>query len=86
MKKRSIRILQYDVVFEEAKEGGYTVYAPALPGCISEGDTFEQAKANIQEAISAYLESLEKDGESIEQESKNIFIGKVHVSLGQSYP
>lgn len=58
---KSRKILKYDVVFEEAEEGGYTVYVPALPGCISEGDTFEEAKKNIVEAISLYLESLQKD-------------------------
>lgn len=56
--KKSKKILKYDAVFEEAEEGGYTVYVPALPGCISEGDTFEEAKKNIAEAITAHLESL----------------------------
>jgi len=59
------KILKYDVVFEEQPEGGYTVTVPSLPGCISEGDTFEEAKTNIAEAITAYLESLAKDGEDI---------------------
>jgi len=44
------------VVLEPAEEGGYTVYVPALPGCISEGDTYEEATANIKEAIEHYLE------------------------------
>ncbi|MBW2661948.1 MAG: type II toxin-antitoxin system HicB family antitoxin [Deltaproteobacteria bacterium] len=42
---------------ESAKEGGYTLYIPSLPCCISEGDTFEEAKANIKEAIELYLET-----------------------------
>jgi len=37
-------VLSYDVVFEEPPEGGFTVTVPALPGCISEGDSFEEAK------------------------------------------
>jgi len=37
--------------------GGYTVYVPALPGCVSQGETVEEAMANIKEAISLYLES-----------------------------
>ena len=41
----------YTVVFSVAEEGGYTATVPALPGCISEGDTFEEAKKNIAEAI-----------------------------------
>jgi len=40
-------------------EGGYTVYVPALPGCISEGDSREEALENIQEAIQLYLEPSE---------------------------
>ena len=44
------------VVFEPSDEGGYTVYVPSLPGCISEGDTLEEARQNIREAIQLYLE------------------------------
>ena len=47
------------VVFEPSDEGGYTVYVPALPGCISEGDTLEEARQNIREAIELYLEPVE---------------------------
>lgn len=72
-------ILKYDVVFEEQAEGGYTVTVPSLPGCISEGDTFEEAKGNIAEAITAYLESLAKDGEELPMGDSNIFIGQIDV-------
>lgn len=44
------------VVLEAGEEGGYTVYVPSLPGCISEGDTRDEALANIREAIELYLE------------------------------
>ncbi len=59
------QILRYDVVFQEAQEGGFTAYVPALAGCVSEGDSFEEAKGNNTEAILAYLESLGKDGQKI---------------------
>jgi predicted RNase H-like HicB family nuclease len=49
------------VVLEPSEEGGYTVYVPSLPGCISEGDTREQALANIREAIDLYLDPIEDD-------------------------
>jgi predicted RNase H-like HicB family nuclease len=49
------------VVLEASDEGGYTVYAPSLPGCISEGETKEQALANIREAIELYLQPVEDD-------------------------
>ena len=47
------------VVLEACDEGRYTVYAPSLPGCISEGDTRDEALANIREAIELYLEPVE---------------------------
>ncbi len=47
------------VVPEPSEEGGFTVYVPSLPGCISEGDTVEEALANIREAIELYLEPVE---------------------------
>jgi predicted RNase H-like HicB family nuclease len=43
----------------ECEEGGYTIYVPSLPGCISEGETIEEALRNIQEAIELYLEPVE---------------------------
>jgi predicted RNase H-like HicB family nuclease len=49
------------VILESSDEGGYTVYAPALPGCISEGETEEEALDNIREAIELYLEPVEDD-------------------------
>lgn len=52
--------MKFKVVLEPAEEGGYTVYVPSLPGCISEGDTREEALENIKEAIELYLEPKEK--------------------------
>jgi predicted RNase H-like HicB family nuclease len=49
------------VVLERSDEGGYTAYVPSLPGCISEGDTREEALSNIREAIDLYLEPVEDD-------------------------
>ena len=49
------------VVLEASEEGGYTVYVPALPGCISEGKTEEEALANIREAIELYFEPVEDE-------------------------
>ena len=45
---------KFNVVLEDAEEGGYTAYVPALPGCISEGDTIEDSLANIREAMQLY--------------------------------
>ena len=53
--------MKITAAFEPSDEGGYTVYVPSLPGCISEGDTVEEALANIREAIELYLEPVEDD-------------------------
>lgn len=58
------------IVLEPSEEGGYTVYVPALPGCVSEGETREEAIKNIKEAIDLYLEPIEDEiitGEKAEQ-------------------
>ena len=48
--------MKLKVVMEPQEEGGYTVYIPSLPGCISEGDNKTEALRNIKEAIELYLE------------------------------
>lgn len=49
------------IVLEPSDEGGYTAIVPSLPGCISEGDTKEEALKNIREAIELYLEPVDDD-------------------------
>jgi len=49
------------VILEPSDEGGFTVYVPALPGCISEGDSRDEALANIREAIDLYLDPVADD-------------------------
>ena len=53
--------MRFKVVLEPDEEGGYTVYVPSLPGCISEGDKIEDALANVKEAIELYLEPADED-------------------------
>jgi predicted RNase H-like HicB family nuclease len=53
--------MKLKIVLEPSEEGGFTVYVPSLPGCISEGDSKEEALKNIKEAISLYLEPTEDD-------------------------
>jgi predicted RNase H-like HicB family nuclease len=48
--------MKLKVILEPSDEGGFTVYVPSLPGCISEGDTLEEAMLNIRAAIDLYLE------------------------------
>ena len=53
--------MRLKVLLEPSEEGGYTIYAPSLPGCISEGETVEDALTNIWEAIELYLEPVEDE-------------------------
>jgi len=53
--------MKLKVILEPSEDGGYTAYVPSLPGCISEGNTVEEALANINEAIELYLEPVEDD-------------------------
>ncbi len=57
--------MNYKVILEAQEEGGYTVYVPLLPGCVSQGETEKEALENIKEAIEAYLESIKSRGVSI---------------------
>jgi len=50
--------MKLKIILEPSEESGYTVFVPALPGCISEGDTKEEALKNIREAIELYLEPV----------------------------
>ncbi len=54
--------MSFLAIFTQEKDGRFSVTVPALPGCFSEGDTLDEAKKNIQEAMELYME-----GENIEQ-------------------
>lgn len=79
MKKKSDNILSFSVIYEEAPEGGYVVYAPALQGCHTQGESIEEAEKNIREAIELYLESLKENQQNIPKEPR-ILQGKVDIN------
>ena len=70
-------MLTYTVVFEPADEGGYVAIVPTLQGCSSQGETFEEAKNNVHEAIEGFLLVLAEHGDDIPQESPDRIIGAV---------
>lgn len=84
--KRSSKdiIYSYSVFYESAPEGGYVAFAPALPGCHTQGETLEETEKNIREAIEVYLESLAEHGESIPKEGRS-FQGKIEIPVSLSY-
>ena len=53
--------MKIKVILEPSEDGGFTIYAPSLPGCISEGETEEEALTNIREAIELYLEPVDDE-------------------------
>lgn len=56
------------ILHPDEEEGGYTVTVPALPGCVTQGETLEEATAMAKDAISLYLDSLRAEGQPIPQE------------------
>jgi predicted RNase H-like HicB family nuclease len=54
MSQKKIKIQEYNAVFQEESEGGFSVWIPSLPGCASQGETFEEALANIKVALELY--------------------------------
>ena len=78
--KKKAKVLQYTAIFESDKKvGGYTATIPALPGCISEGDTFEEAAKNIREAAELYLEVMYKHEREFVIEEPGVVIAPVQV-------
>jgi predicted RNase H-like HicB family nuclease len=57
--------MRYRVLIEQDEDGVYVAEVPALPGCISQGQTRAQALENVKEAIAGYIESLKAHGEPI---------------------
>ncbi|MFO7979723.1 MAG: type II toxin-antitoxin system HicB family antitoxin [Candidatus Aminicenantes bacterium] len=62
--------LSYKIILRPEPEGGFTVIVPSLPGCITYGETIEEAKNMAHDAIKAYLESLKKHDEPIIDDSE----------------
>ena len=68
--------MKYKVIVHEAEEGGYWAQVPSLPVCVSQGETLEEVKAHIKEAIEVYLESQEKDVCSLKKTDR-VVLGEV---------
>jgi antitoxin HicB len=66
--------MRYTVVLEQEPDGGYVVSVPALPGCVSQGDTRSEALSNIREAIEVYLEDCRAAGDPVPIEAGKEFV------------
>ena len=66
--------MRYTVILQKEEDGGYVATVPVLPGCVSQGDTRQEALKNIEEAIEVYLEDIRAAGESIPVEDERAFV------------
>ena len=71
---------RFTIVIEASEEGGYHAWCPSLAGCRSQGDSLEEAKKNVIEAIQCHLESLLKEGGKLPEEPEE-FVGSVEISI-----
>jgi antitoxin HicB len=67
-----MKVLSYRILLRQEPEGGYTVIVPSLPGCVTYGDTVEEAIEMAKEAIGLYIESLKEHGEEIPTEERTL--------------
>jgi predicted RNase H-like HicB family nuclease len=72
--------MEYTIILEPDEDtDGYTVLVPALPGCVTQGRSRDEAIEHAKEAIAAYIESLEADGEPVPADTQPIEVLKVAV-------
>lgn len=76
---RKEQVLQYTVFFEAAEEGGYVAKVPALPGCVTQGESLKEARAMIKDAIGGYIVSLRKHGEEVPTEFRKPIIETIKI-------
>ncbi len=76
----NIDIREYQAVFQEETEGGFSVWVPDLPGCASQGETLEEALQNIKEAIELYLEDSPATDDATDFDYKRQFVVPVRLA------
>lgn len=79
-KVKAKKIYKYTAFFEPAEEGGYVVTVPALPGCVTQGDSFEEAQKMVKDAIKGYISVLREDGDPIPIEKAEVITAPIYVS------
>lgn len=66
--------MRYTVVLEQEPDGGFVASVPALPGCVSQGDTRAEAMSNIREAIELYVEDCVANGDPVPTEAGREYV------------
>jgi antitoxin HicB len=72
--------VSYTVILHPDSDGGYTVTVPTLPGCVTQGETIEEAIAMAKDAIRLYIESLIADGEPVPEEQEHLQAVVIHIA------
>ena len=73
--------MKFTVILSPEAEGGYSVVCPAVPGCVSQGDSLEDALANIREAILGCLEVRKEDGQPLPAETPEVVAEEIRACL-----
>ena len=81
MSKQHKVTADYPAVFSPAEEGGFVVTFPDFPGCVTEGDTFEEARSNAVEVLELWLEDLRAQNRSLPQHAGRPIVDELEVSL-----
>lgn len=81
MIKRKKINMRYPTIFEPAEEGGFNVFFPSFPGCVTFGCNFEEAKTKAKEVLELWLEELSDSGETIPASRFYPIIDEVSVTL-----
>lgn len=79
MSEIACQVLDFPVIFEKDPSGGYVVVCPAIVGCYSQGETIEEAEANIREVILMCLEDMEEHGEPLPEPGSH-YVGHITVA------
>jgi predicted RNase H-like HicB family nuclease len=69
-----MKAMRYTVVLQQEPDGGFVASVPALPGCVSQGDTRAEALANIREAIELYIEDCVASGDPVPSEAGREYV------------
>ena len=73
--------MKFTVILSPEADGGYSVVCPAVPGCVSEGDSLDEALENIGEAILLCLEVRKEDGQPVPQETPELVAEEIRACL-----
>ena len=73
--------MKFTVVLSPEADGGYSVVCPALPGCVSQGDSLDEALDNVREAILLCLDVCKEDGQPLPAETPKLVAEEVRACL-----